>query len=185
MRTIGNLQNHVRWFIRAQWALGALMIALLGTFFFVGYQPQIARLRQLQLQILQSQEELRQSQAKTILLPAVAAEVKNLRQQLDASKKLPPQQERPQFMKEVTALGLSCNLHSLTFKEGMPARSDLFCELPISLSFEGNFLDAFNFLRHTEEMQRLTRIRDMSIKAIDGEGGHVAVQMSMNIYFAP
>ena len=182
---MGNLQNHVRWFIRAQWALGALMVALLGAFFVLGYQPQTARLRQLQQQISQRQYELRQSQEKTRVLPAVAADVKSLRQQLDASKKLPAQQERPQFLKDITALAQQCSLHPFTFKEGMPLRGDLFCALPVNLGFEGDFLDVFNFLRHTEEMQRLTRIRNMSVKAVDGQLGRVEVQVSMNIYFAP
>jgi Tfp pilus assembly protein PilO len=182
---MGNLQNHVRWFIRAQWVLGGLMVALLGVFFLLGYRPQIARLRQLQQQIAQSQYELRESQVKTKALPAIASEVKNLRQQLDASKQLPARQELPQFLKDVTALGQACSLHPFTFKQGIPARGELFCELPINLSFEGDFIDAFNFLRHTEEMQRLTRVRDMSIKAKDGQTGRVEVQVSMNIYFAP
>jgi Tfp pilus assembly protein PilO len=182
---MGNLQNHVRWFIRVQWALGALMVVMLGVFFLVGYRPRIGRLQQLDREISQSQYELRESQAKTRILPAVAADVKHLRQQLDASKKLPPQQERPEFMKEVTALGQQCRLHNLTFKEGMPARSTLFCELPVSLSFEGDFLDASNFIWHTEQMTRLTRIHNMTIKTTDGSLGQVAVQISLNIYFAP
>jgi Tfp pilus assembly protein PilO len=183
--SMSNLQNHVRWFIRIQWALGALMVVMLGVFLIVGYRPRIARLQQLDEQISQSQYELRESQAKTRILPAVAADVKHLRQQLDASKKLPPQQERPEFMKEVTRLGQLCSLRNLTFKEGMPVRSALFCELPVSLSFEGDFLDASNFIWHTEQMTRLSRIRNMTIKATDGALGEVAVQMSMNIYFAP
>jgi Tfp pilus assembly protein PilO len=182
---MGNLQNHVRWFIRAQWALGLFMVALLVTFFAFGYRPQTARLGQLQLDISQRQYELRQSQDKTKILPAIASDVKSLRQQLDASKKLPPQQELPQFLKDVTALGQQCSLHPFTFKQGVPTHADLFCELPISLSFEGDFVDAFNFLRRTEEMQRLTRVRNMTIKAVDGTEGRVQVQISMNIYFAP
>jgi len=180
-----SLQSHVRWFIRAQWALGALMLALLGSFYVLGYRPQSARLRQMQSQISQRQYDLRENQAKTRVLPAVASDVKNLRQQLDESKTLPAQQEWPQFMKDVTALGQKCSLHSLTFKQGIPSRGDLFSELPTNLSFEGDYVDAFNFLRKTEEMQRLTRIRNMSIKAKEGEPGSVQVQISMNIYFAP
>jgi Tfp pilus assembly protein PilO len=182
---MGNLQNHVRWFIRAQWALGTLMVGLLGAFFVFGYRPQTARLQQLRLQISQSQYELRESQAKTKVLPAVAADVKSLRQQLDASKKLPPLQERPQFMKDVSDLGQKCGLPPITFKTGMLLRTDLFCALPVNLSFEGDFLDVSNFLRHTEEMQRLTRVHNMSIKAIDGQPGRVEVQVSMNSYFGP
>ena len=182
---MSNLQNHVRWFIRAQWGLGAFMVALLVTFFAFGYRPQTARLRQLQLDISQRQFELRQSQDKTRVLPAIASDVKSLRQQLDASKKLPPQQELPQFLKDVTDLGQKCRLHPFTFKQGTPTRGELFCELPVALSFEGDFVDAFNFLRHTEEMQRLTRVRNMTIKAVDGPSGRVQAQLSMNIYFAP
>jgi Tfp pilus assembly protein PilO len=182
---MGNLQNHVRWFIRAQWALAGLMLALLGVFLVFGYRPQLAHLRQLQLETSQRQYELRMNQLKTEALPAIAADVKMLRQQLDASKKLPPQQELPQFMKDVAALGQECLLQDFTFKQGVPAPGSLFCEQPISLSFDGDFLDAFNFLRRTEEMQRLTRIRQMSIKTKDGDPGRVQVQLSMNIYFAP
>jgi len=180
-----HLQEHVRWFIRAQWALGALMASLLGTFYIVGYLPQTQRLRELQSLIVERQTDLRENQAKTKVLPAIAIEVRNLRQQLNASKELPTQQELPQFLKDITRLGQEGALHSLTFKQGTPTREDLFTELPISLSFEGDYVDAFNFLRHTEQMQRLTRIRNMTIKAKDGQLGLVEVQLSMNIYFAP
>jgi Tfp pilus assembly protein PilO len=180
-----NLQDHVRWFIRAQWAMGAFMLALLVVFYVIGFRPQSARLRQLQAQISRRQYDLRESQAKTRILPAVAIDVRNLRQQLDASKVLPQQEELPQFLKDIAVLGQHYSLRSLTFKQGMPSRSDLFTELPINLSFEGNYLDAFKFLRSTEQMQRLTRIRNMTIKTTDAQLGVVAVQLSMNIYFAP
>jgi Tfp pilus assembly protein PilO len=180
-----NLQNHVRMFRQAQWGLGALMVALLGSFFLFGYRPQTAALRRLQTEIGQQQYELRESQAKTRILPAVAVDVINLRQQLDASKKLPAQQELPQFLKDVAALGQQCSLHPFSFKQGVPTHGDLFSELPINLSFEGDYVDAFNFLRRVECMQRLTRIRNMSIKTKDGQSGRIEVQLSMNIYFAP
>ena len=46
------------------------------------------------------------------------------------------------------------------------------------------FLNACTFLRQTEEMQRLTRVRSISIRSKDGKLGQVEVQMAMNIYFA-
>jgi Tfp pilus assembly protein PilO len=180
-----NLQNHFRMFRQAQWAMGVLMVGLLSSFYLLGYRPQSASLLRLQAEIGRQQYELRESQAKTKILPAVAVDVRNLRQQLDASKKLPPQQELPQFLKDVAALGQACSLHPFTFKQGIATHGDLFSELPINLSFEGDYVDAFNFLRHAEAMQRLTRIRNMSIKTEDGQLGRVEVQLSMNIYFAP
>src|SRR5947209_20626079 len=99
------LQNHVRWCIRAQAALSIGMLALFFGFYFLGYRPQNARLVDLQTQIAQRQFALRDSESRTRVLPAVAAEVKTLREQLDQSKKLPPQQELPQFVKDVTGIG--------------------------------------------------------------------------------
>jgi Tfp pilus assembly protein PilO len=182
---MGNLQNHVRWFSRAQWMLGVMMVACLGTFFLFGYRPQMARLHQLQAEIGRSQYELQDSQFRTRTLPIVASDVKRLRQQLDASRKLPSPQELPQFLKDITQLGAQFSLHPFTFKQGLPSHGELFSELPVTLSFEGDFMDAFNFLRCTEQMQRLIRVRDLNVKSKDAQSGRVEVQLSINIYFSP
>jgi Tfp pilus assembly protein PilO len=179
---MGNLKSHVRWFIRAQWFMGALMVALLAAFYALGYRPQLARLRQLQQEIAQSQYELRQSEDRTRSLPTVAADVKQLRQQLSESRQLPPQQELPQFLKDIAGIGQDCSLHAFSFKQGMPAHGDLYCELPITLSFDGDFVDAFNFLRRAETMPRLVRVRELNIRAKDSASGRVDVQLSMNVY---
>ena len=61
-----------------------------------------------------------------------------------------------------------------------------FAEWPISLKFEGDFMNVFSFLRKTEEMQRLTRLRGLRLKGLDhgGKAGQVQVELSMNIYFS-
>ena len=73
-----------------------------------------------------------------------------------------------------------------TVEPGVPVRSDLYAEWPISLKFEGDFKNVFNFLRRAEEMQRLTRVKGLRVRSIDtsGKSGQVQVELSMNIYFA-
>jgi Tfp pilus assembly protein PilO len=64
----------------------------------------------------------------------------------------------------------------------MPVRSELFAEQPVSLKFEGDFLKVFSFLRQTEQMQRLTRVRELKIKNNrSNKPGQVEVELSMNI----
>ena len=68
----------------------------------------------------------------------------------------------------------------------IPTRSELFAEQPVSLKFEGDFLSVFSFLRQTEEMQRLTRVRELRLRSDDraARPGQVEVELSMNIYFS-
>jgi Tfp pilus assembly protein PilO len=68
----------------------------------------------------------------------------------------------------------------------MPVRSELFDEQPVSLTFEGDFVNVFSFLRQTEEMQRLTRVKELKLRSSDrtGKSGQVEVELSMNIYFS-
>jgi hypothetical protein len=52
------------------------------------------------------------------------------------------------------------------------------------MNFEGDFQNVFSFIRQLEEMQRLTRVRSLTVKCKDGKLGHVDVSMAMNIYFS-
>ena len=55
---------------------------------------------------------------------------------------------------------------------------------PIKLTFEGDFISIYSFLRNTEEMPRLTRVRDMKLSSRD-KTGQVKFELTMNIYFSP
>ena len=63
-------------------------------------------------------------------------------------------------------------------------RQDLYGEIPIVMSFEGDFTNVFGFVRRLEEMQRLARVKQMTVKAKDGKAGQVDVSLTMNIYFS-
>ncbi len=178
-----SLQSQISWFTRAQWALAAAMMLLIGGFYFAGYRPQSARLNDLKGLIGRHEQELCSSQSQTSILPTVAADVERLKVKLEKFKSLPHQQELPQFIKDIAQLGQQANLRRFDMKPGMPAREGQFSQLPIQLTFEGDFVNVYSFLRHSEELQRLTRVRGMSIKSKD-KLGQVKVQLSMNIYFA-
>ena len=52
------------------------------------------------------------------------------------------------------------------------------------MTFEGDFLNVFGFLRELEGMQRLTRVKTLSVRCKDPKTGQVDVSMAMNIYFS-
>lgn len=178
-----SLQVQTSWFTRMQWALASAMLILVGSFYLLAYRPFTSRLANLRIQSTQNQRDLASGQSQTSILPGVAAEVKLLRLKLEKFKALPRQQELPQFIRDIAQLGQQASLKKFDLKPGMPSRDDRFNDLPIQLTFEGDFVNVFSFLRHTEDLQRLTRVRGMSVKSKDKQG-QVKVQLSMNIYFA-
>ena len=48
----------------------------------------------------------------------------------------------------------------------------------------GDFANVFSFIRRLEEMQRLTRVKSLSVHCKDGRLGQVDVNLAMNIYFS-
>ncbi|HMB95136.1 MAG TPA: type 4a pilus biogenesis protein PilO [Tepidisphaeraceae bacterium] len=178
-----SLKQQIVWFSRVQWTLLSLLLLLVTGFFFVAYKPHMRQLADLQEQIDRYDSELTQSKDQTRILPDVAADVEKLKVKLAKFKTLPRQQELAQFIKDIAQLGQQANLKKFELTRGVPARGARLNELPIQLTFEGDFVSVYSFLRHAEELQRLTRVPSMNIKSNDKDG-QVKVQMTMNIYFA-
>src|SRR5262249_26816133 len=99
-------------------------------------------------------------------------------------KKPSDQQELSQVINDLTLAGTQSSLRQFNYKAGMPTRSELFCALPLVVTFEGDFLNVFNFLRSTEDMPRLTRVRNLSLKTKDSKTGKVQATLALNVYFS-
>jgi Tfp pilus assembly protein PilO len=178
-----SLQTQIKWSVRAQWALAVVIIAALGAFYALAYRPQSQHLRSLRRQIVQSQDDLAANQSQTSILPRVKAEVDVLRAKLARYKALPQQHELAQFIRDIAQLGQQSSLRQWDWKPGDTARNERCNELPLRITFEGDFVNVFSFLRHAEDLQRLARVRSMNLKSKDRQG-QVKAQLTMNIYFA-
>ncbi len=185
-RIMRTLRTQIMFCTRAQWVLGAGMALMLGLFFLFGYRQANNRLRDLRIDEDRKLNELSMGQARLQSLDTLELEVERLRLKLARfDKKLPRQQDLGAFMRDITLLSQQSSLRKwMVQPDPKPRRQDLFSELPIVLSFEGDFASVFAFLRQTEEMQRLTRVRSIRINSRDAKLGQVEVQMAMSIYFA-
>lgn len=180
-----SLQSQIGLCARAQWILASGMLVFLVSFYLLGYRPHSQHLGGLQAQMQAKQRELDTDRSRASTLPIVEFEVEKLRLKLQRfDKKLPKDPQLGQFLESLARLREQYSLRNWNYQPGVPKRTELFSELPIQINFEGDFLNACTFLRQTEEMQRLTRVRSISIRSKDGKLGQVEVQMAMNIYFA-
>ena len=168
---------------RTQWVIGIVGAVLVLLFYFAGYWPQCAQLKSLQAQIRDKQDELAVNRGQANNLPRVAQEVEQLRARLANMKRLPPQPQLDEFIRDVHSLSQQSQLKKFDYRPGPARRTDLYCEQPISFTFQGDFLGVFSFIRQAEDMDRLTRIQSVALHGDADSPGQVTVELSMNIYY--
>jgi Tfp pilus assembly protein PilO len=181
---VRTLQSHIGWSRRAQVTLGCAFVGLLLFFLLFGYRPQMADLNNLRGHIADKKRDLDSAQSRAKALPMVMAEVARLQQRVERfDKKLPKQQDLGAFIKDITHLSQQSSLRRWRIDAKAPKRNDLYSETPIQIHFEGDYRNAFEFLKQAEQMQRLTRLHDVQIRVLDSQLGQVEVQAGLTIYF--
>ncbi|HEV2293495.1 MAG TPA: type 4a pilus biogenesis protein PilO [Tepidisphaeraceae bacterium] len=181
MRT---LQSQAGWCARAQWVLGSFFIVLCAAFYLFVYRPGTARQHELRAQIDLKTREIESNRRETSIRNTLQLEVDELHRRLARfDKQLPRQVEWGQFLNDITLLRDQAGLRDCHIIPTGAKPNDLFVEFPIHVKFEGDFLSVFSFLRQMEQMQRLTRVRDLSMRTKRPGSGVVDVSLSMNIYY--
>jgi Tfp pilus assembly protein PilO len=170
--------------MRAQWTMTVIMVSLLVLFLAFGFRPALLRQRDLQTQIELRKRELETSRTRAANFMVLTNEVRRLENQLlKFNKRLPRTMELPEFIQEMTQASQQAGLKPVFHPQAVK-RLDLYCEVPITLTFSGDFIGVFNFLRRLEGMQRLTRVKTLNLKAKDSKLGQVEASLVMNIYFS-
>lgn len=179
-----SLQKQIALLGRVQWILGGGMLLIVTAFVVFGYRPQSRKVAWLDGQISSCQKELSANRDQDKILASVQADVARLKSRLSEFKRLPQEKELAEFIKDIAQLGQQAQLKNPKIvPTALIQRGDRLREAPIQLSFEGDFVNVFAFLRHMEELQRLTRVPTIQIKGKD-KGGQVKVEMTMNLYCA-
>lgn len=180
-----SIRNQIAWCYRAHWTLTLIMGVVIVVFFVGGWLPGNRRLSRLREEIQSKSRLLETSQSRAVNLPILTAKVAELDARLVRfNKRLPKNAELGEFIRDITQVSQQYNLRKLVHQPGQIRRQELYSEVPITMNFEGDFVSVFNFLRQMEEMQRLTRVKNISVRCRDPKLGHVDVSMAMNIYFS-
>ena len=179
-----SIKSQSAWCTRAHWTMSGLMVTLMALFFVLGFRPARARQAELQAQIASCSRELENSGSRAANFQMIAGEVKRLENQLlKFNKRLPRTMELPEFISEMTQASQQCSLKPVFHPQAV-RRTEYFSEVPINMSFSGDFAGVFNFLRQMEGMQRLARVKTLSVKAKDAKLGQVEANLVMNIYYS-
>jgi Tfp pilus assembly protein PilO len=182
----GDLKDRLVWCRRAQWALAVVLLLLGGAIWLFWIKPEHAMLDAAQAHIAMLKQQLAQDQNQIRNLPKVEQEIERLRTRVERfDEKLPKQQDLAQFINAETRISQEAALTKLCWHlDSKPRQGDHFIELPIQLSFEGDFQSGvLAFLRGTENLQRLTRVHKLQLTSDGPLSGQVKAEVTMNIYF--
>ena len=180
-----SVQSQIAWCARAQWTMTTVMLALTAAFLIFGFLPGNRRQRELRTQIADKTRELDTNQARANNLLNLAKDVERLQLKLERqNKQLPRTAELGEFIGALTPARQQYQIRKFVHQVGTIKKQDLFGEVPITMTFEGDFLNVFGFLRQLEDMQRLTRIKTLNVRCRDPRTGQVEVSLAMNIYFS-
>src|SRR5437763_3464515 len=172
-------------YARAQWTMSVILCSLTVGFFIFGYRPTTQRRDALRYENAEKVRLLEVNQARAMNLPKLAYQVDVLRLKLEKNnKKMPKSPGLDLFINDTAQISSQLGIKKLMHVPGMMRRLDLYSEVPIMLSFEGDFNNVFNFVRQLEEMQRLARVKNLTVRCKDGKLGLVDVNLAMNIYFS-
>jgi Tfp pilus assembly protein PilO len=164
--------------------MASSILVLSVAFYLFVYRTAKAHGADLRAQIEVKQRELMDNETKTAIRPYVQQQVDESRRKLARfDKQLPKHVEWGQFLNDITLLRDQAGLRDCHIVPTGAKPNDLFVEFPIQVKFQGDFLSVFSFLRQMEQMQRLTRVRDLTVKSKTAGSGVVDVSLSMNIYY--
>lgn len=162
---------------------GASVVVAIAFYLFV-FRSSQHELRDTRTLIAAREAELADKRQKVRDLPAITIEVERLRGHVARTKKLLDSTEQPAAHSELMQLGQRLGLEKFRYEPDRDRPMDGFRELPISISFEGDFSKIYSFLRETEHLPRMTRVRKLVLRSRDHADGRISGELTMNVYLS-
>jgi Tfp pilus assembly protein PilO len=178
------LKQQIVWSKHVQWMIAGVAVCGMAACYFFSYRPNTQRLTELRTNIATAEQSLARNEEAARDLDAIKGDVRRLREQITRSRQLPPQEDLPKFIREISDLSRGVSLQRFEYKPEPTRRRELCGESPIALTFTGKFPDVTAFLRQAEEMPRMLRTRKLQLRSRDGKTGEVDVQVLMSIFYA-
>jgi Tfp pilus assembly protein PilO len=161
--------------------LAAMVVGVLA-FAAAGYWPARRAAAEQDRQIADRQQELNEARIKAANLPVIAGEVERLRSRLARSRKLLLASDLPIAHREIMQISQRTGLGKFKYEPDAERPGTLYRELPIQMTFEGDFFAAFAFLRQCEDLPRLSRFRRLLLRTTDKGQGGIQAEVSMSLF---
>jgi type II secretory pathway component PulM len=161
-------------------AIGLMVVLALTWAVLV--RPVTSRLAQARGELESERLALAESTQQTDRLPLLEAEVARLTTQVGRFKSASPLSQLDATFKEISALAEGSPVRGYQFAPREERRHNFGPEQVVEMKFESGFYDAWQFINSVESMDRLLRVREMSIRT-SRDPERVEVKVLLSLFF--
>lgn len=166
----------------------ALFFILLIGMAYVSYAYMI---KPANLHLTKERDKVVQKQAKLKELEKATADAKDLTEQLKKveeaihafESKLPPENAVETVLQDIAVIVQKHSLTSKMIRTLPQKRSKGYIELPLEMELEGNFNSYYAFLLEVEKLDRITKIRELTLKKQSKYEGQTQSRFIISIFF--
>jgi type IV pilus assembly protein PilO len=149
--------------------VAALLVAIVGSYWYFAYQPMQARRAQLVQQSQQLQRELNNARTVANNVPGFEAEVAALEQDLElALKQLPNRKQFEDLLQDISTAGKKVGVSIKSIDRDAEVPRDFYAEVPFDLEIEGGYHDLARFFEMVASLPRIVTMGALNVK-IDRE----------------
>jgi Tfp pilus assembly protein PilO len=163
-----------------------VMLALLGSAYFLVFSKANQKRIALQKEILQKQAALANLQQATVGIEDLDHKITEVQQAIRFfESKLPQQKDIEAVLQEVWQMAEANALQQRMVKPLPIETFSSYSEQPIQMTFSGDFNGFYSFLLQLEKLPRITRITQMKLEKINDHDGQMQAQITLSIFFDP
>ncbi len=160
----------------------ALLLLPVVIFYFAFFSPNNQKITNLNNQKVSLENRL-------IAVKKKASNRERLRQELDetiavfeeTSTLLPKEQEIPQLLKDISALGTNAGLDFLSFKPGTDTPKDFYAEIPVNINVNGPYHNLGFFLDQVSKLDRIVTVDNIKMSGPKMESGEMILASSCSL----
>jgi type IV pilus assembly protein PilO len=162
-------------------------VALIG----LAYVSHTRMIRPANAEMASQKTKLLEKQAKLRKLESAPAAAEELKEQLGRlsqavtffESKLPDASEIETVLQDVTVIAERNKLTSKMIRTLKTKRNNGYIELPLKMELQGDFKSYYSFLLELEQLDRITKIRELRLKKNDDSQGQIDVSFVVSIFF--
>lgn len=147
-------------------------------------KPANEHLSQQREQMEMQQSKLNELERATAAAEDLTDQLKKIEEAIDVfESKLPPRSQIHTVLENVTLIAQRHGLTPKTIRTLKNEENRGYIEQPLEMELDGNFNSYYAFLLELEKLDRITKIRELSLKKKSKEEGQTEARFIMSIFF--
>jgi type IV pilus assembly protein PilO len=134
--------------------------------------------------VTQKKAKLSELQKATESAQDLSLQLQKVEEAIDVfESKLPPEQEIDTVLTDITVIAQKHGLASKTIRTLKSNVSQGYIEQPLEMELSGNFNSYYAFLLEVEKLDRITKIKELSLKKKSQYEGQTEAKFVISIFF--